>query len=454
MKSVAEIAVARERREHQPEAGAMRLEMGSFAVKDLRFSDRTTFSDGLLSINREELRQLLLEVGAFEDVDLEIVRPGDDVRIIHVMDVVEPRHKLGDGSNFPGFVGRQKTVGEGKTHRLAGMAVVSVGDPVAGEPIYWRETIIDMSGPGAVATSFGSTVNLVLDFKPRKELLDGNRPEAVIHNMMIGSALAQGYNRSVRVAELKAAAYLAGATAELTPKDFQVYELAPVEISLPKVVYFFQMSGLVVYGEEAERILPSLIHPNEILDGAIINTLSNLHASSRYSTFHNQNHAIIQELYTHHGTDLNFAGVVVYPATSDELEKKELMAEYAVKLARMLGAQGACSSYLGGGHPCVEFMLICQKCERVGIKTVQVMPESYGTPEDPGFVYFVPEAVRIVSTGRSTQTIQLPAVTRVIGGQEFFDLPDSPAGSLNIPFRYLFGSSTSTGSGQLTARQY
>src|SRR5437867_449469 len=260
----------------------MRLETASVGVRDLRFSDRTRFEDGVLSIQKEELRQLLLEDDTFEDVALEVVRPGESVRIIHVMDAVEPRYKPEPWSTFPRFVG-----------------------------------------------------------------------------------------------PLKAAAYLARAAAGVEPDSLEVHELLPVEIPLPRVVYFFQLSGLLIYGQNVDTILPSLIHPNEILDGAVVNNLSNLHASYRYSTFDMQNHAVVRELYARHGTDLDFAGVIVYPAASDDVDEKEMLAEYAVKLARMLGAQGACNSYLGGGHPAVEFMLICQKGEAMGIKTVQIMPESY-----------------------------------------------------------------------------
>ena len=99
-------------------------------------------------------------------------------------------------------------------------------------------------------------------------------------------------------------------------------------------------------------------------------------------------------------------------------------------------------------------MLICQKCERAGIRTVLVMPETYGTPDDPGFVYFVPEAERIVSTGRSTQSVELPPVQRVIGGESFFDLKGSPAEARSIPYRYLLGCGTSAGGGRLIAKQY
>src|SRR5579883_298017 len=100
--------------------------------------------------------------GDFADVAIEVARPGEAVRLIHVVDAAEPRYKPDGPTDFPGFVGPQRTVGEGRTNRLAGLAVVSVGDAVAGEPTYWREALIDMSGPGADATVFGGTLNLVL----------------------------------------------------------------------------------------------------------------------------------------------------------------------------------------------------------------------------------------------------------------------------------------------------
>ncbi|MBI4494951.1 MAG: hypothetical protein HY690_19430 [Chloroflexi bacterium] len=428
--------------------------MASYLVGDIQFSNRTRFEHGVLHVDRDELRGLLLQSGDFEDVSLEIVRPGEAVRLIHVMDVAEPRFKPGIGSTFPGFVGPRKTVGEGRTHRLAGMAVVSAGGAVAGEPTYWREGIVDMAGPGAEISPFGSTLNLVLEFKPHAKYLDADQPEAELHNIMVGSAFAQRYNHAVRVAELKAAAYLARCTADLEPDDLQVYELAQVDAALPRVIFFFQLNGLAIYGESAEGILPSLIHPNEILDGGLINVRSNGQASTRSSTFFIQNHALVRELCARHGTDFNFVGAIIYPAQADDLDKKELIAEYAVKLARMLGAQGVCSTLFSGGHPYMEFMLICQKCEQAGIKTVLVTSEVYGTPEDPGFVFYVPEAEAIVSTGRSTQQIELPALPRVIGGTELFGLPDPPNGSLSIPMRYLCGLCTTTGYGQLTAKQY
>jgi sarcosine reductase len=431
----------------------MRLEMATNVVREVRFAEATRLGGGVLEIDRQALRALILEDDAFEDVVLDVVRPGDSVRVIHVMDAAEPRWKPEPGSTFPAFVGPPKTVGEGTTRRLDGVAVLSVSDAVAGEPTYWREAIVDMAGAGAEVTAFGATTNLVLSFRPAPAYRDATRADATVENIMIGSVLAQRYNRRVRRAQLKTAAYLARAAGAHVPDDVRVYELTPAP-GLPHVVYFYQLSGASVYGVEMEGMLPTILHPNEVLDGAVVNVRSNVHASNRTSTFTNQHHGIVSELLDRHGRDLDFRGVIVYPAASDDIDDKELLAEFAVKLARVLGADAACASYSGGGHPAVEFMLICRKCERAGIRTTLVMPEIYGTPDDPGFVYFVPEAERIVSTGRTTQTVELPRMDRVIGGERFFDLASSPGDAQTVLYRYLLGCGTSAGNGRLTARQY
>jgi len=434
---------------------SMRLELASFPVRDTRFAASTSYERGVLSIDREELHSLLLESGDFEDVLIDVVRPGQAVRLIHVMDAVEPRWKAAHGTAFPGFLSLASTAaGEGRTNRLAGMAIIAAGNSVAGETTYWREAIIDMSGPLADVTPFGSTINLVLEFRPAAEYLDANHQDAAIANMMTGSPLSQRYNQAVRLAELKAAEYLAHSSAGLDPDELEVFELGPASPELPRVVYFFQMSGLLVYGRDVERALPTLMHPNELLDGALVNIRSNSFAASRYSTYECQTHALVRALQARHGRDLNFAGTIIYPATAEVVAVKEVVSSYAVKVARMLGAQGACSSYMGGGHPCVEFMLICQKAERAGIKIVSVMPEGYGTPDDPGFVHFVPEATRIVSTGRTTQQVDFPKVERVLGGESFFNMPGVPGEQLKLPYYYVFGACVSTGSGQLAAKQY
>jgi glycine reductase len=432
----------------------MRLEVATHVVAEARLGDVTRLERGVLEIDQAAVRTLVLDDDAFADIAVDLVRPGDPVRIIHAMDAAEPRWKPEPGSTFPGFVGPPKTVGEGTTRRLEGLAVLSVSDAVAGEPTYWREAIVDMAGPAADVTAFGGLTNLVLSFTPAASYRDATRADAVVENIMVGSPLAQRYNRRVRAAQLRTAAYLARVAAVGAPDHARTYELTAAPAGLPRVVYFYQLAGATVYGEAMEGMLPTVLHPSEVLDGAVVNVRSNVHASNRTATFTNQQHGVVSELLDRHGREVDFRGVIVYPAASDDINEKELLAEYAVKLARVLGADAACASYSGGGHPAVEFMLICRKCERAGIRTTLVMPEIYGTPDDPGFVYFVPEAERIVSTGRTTQTVDLPRMERVIGGESFFDLPGAPGDAQTVLYRYLLGCGTSAGNGRLTARQY
>ncbi len=430
----------------------MRLEMASYHVKDVQWSDRTGYEDGILYVDQEALRRLVMEDGDFSAVDIEIVRPGEAVRLIHVIDVVEPRCKAEGGSTFPGLLGPVKTVGEGRTYRLAGMSIVSVSEPVAGETTYWSEAVMDMAGPGAEVSPLSSAIALVLNLTPHREYLRADGPAAEVYNVMQGSILAQRYNRQVRIAQLKAAAYLAKAAATTAPEDIKVYALAPPSQRLPRVVYLFQVRPLI-YGDSFDKLLPTLLHPNEVLDGALVGIRKG-DASSREVTYFYQNPSVITSLYERDGEDLEFVGVVLFPTMTSDMDAKERVAEYTAKLMRMLRIDGVCASSGGGGNPWIEFMLCCQKCERAGIKTVLVLPESVGAPEDSGFVHYVPEAVSIVSSGRTTQPIALPAMDRVIGGDRFFNLDTSPAGELNIPLQYLLGCTTNLGHGRLAGKEH
>src|SRR5690606_31977889 len=114
-------------------------------IKDVQFGEKTEVRDGRLFINKEELEELLLEDPNIAAVAVELAKPGDDVRIIPVKDVIEPRVKVeGPGGVFPGFISKVDTVGSGRTHVLAGVAVVTTGKIVG-----FQEGIIDMTGPGA-----------------------------------------------------------------------------------------------------------------------------------------------------------------------------------------------------------------------------------------------------------------------------------------------------------------
>ena len=84
----------------------MRLEMATFPVQDLKFSDHTSYKDGLLQVNKEEILALMLEDERVASADVDVAFPGEQTRIADVRDAVEPRVKVsGPGCVFPGVLG-------------------------------------------------------------------------------------------------------------------------------------------------------------------------------------------------------------------------------------------------------------------------------------------------------------------------------------------------------------
>ncbi len=423
----------------------MRLELGRIKITDIRFGSKTEIKQGVLIVNREELTALLLEDSNIAGIDLDLAKPGEDVRIIPVKDVIEPRVKVeGPGGVFPGFISKVETVGGGRTHVLSGAAVVTTGSIVG-----FQEGIIDMSGPGAEYTPFSKTLNLVVSIRP----LDG---------------LAQHkHEYTVRIAGLKTAAYLGAAAAELQPDELEVYETGNYVDNalkfpdLPRVAYLYmlQTQGLLhdtyIYGVDAKKILPSLINPTEVMDGAIVsgNCVS---ACDKNTTYHHQNNPVIEELLLRHGREICFQGVVI----SNEnvtLADKERSSDYAAKLVQMIGAQGAIVSEEGFGNPDTDLVMNCRKLEEKGIKTVLITDEYAGRDgASQSLADATPLADAVVSVGNANEVIKLLACSKVIGDlktAEFiaggFDGALSPDGSLKVEIQAITGSTNELGFSRL-----
>lgn len=80
----------------------MRLEVGNIFIKDIQFGDSTKVENGVLYVNKQELISELSNDEHIKSIDMEIVRPGESVRIAPVKDVIEPRVKVeGNGGIFP-----------------------------------------------------------------------------------------------------------------------------------------------------------------------------------------------------------------------------------------------------------------------------------------------------------------------------------------------------------------
>ena len=425
----------------------MKLELCKVAIQQLRFGDKTEAVNGRLTINKAELAALLLEDGRLVSVDFDLAHPGDNTRIMSVKDAIEPRCKLeGPGDVFPGFIGPVETVGEGKTLVLEGMAVLTSGRIVAAQ-----EGIVDMTGPGAEYTPFSKICNLIIVLSPREDVK--------LHEA----------EHTCRIAGFKAAHYLASKCKEAKVDDTENYDFQNLSESmkaypnLPKVgyLYMLQSQGLLhdtwVYGVDAKKILPSMISPTEIMDGAIVsgNCVS---ACDKNNTYVHQNNPIIKALFNRHGKDLNFVGVVI----SNEnvtLADKQRSSSYAVNLLKMLGVDAAVISEEGFGNPDADLVLNCVKAERAGIKTVLVTDEYAGANgASQSLADSCQEGTAIVTGGNANMTIILPPMTKVIGdiGQAdviaggFFG-SRRPDGSLEVEIQAILGATNELGFTKLGA---
>ncbi len=435
----------------------MKLEMGVFNVTQAEFSDRTEFREGVLSINKAELLQHLSKDSPFQRVELDLVRPGEDARIVHALDIAEPRVKVsGPGQVFAGMLGPPSQAGEGRTHRLAGFSVVGAAEPFPGEDVWYaREAVIDMSGPGADYSLFSQTINLVLSFIPHHSQPSSEPEERINYEVDYKTAQAQEYTLQSRLLGLKAAGYLAEAVRNLEPPDVHIYELSPVDDHLPKVVYLVQNLGGVIYGAKGvQNNNAVLLHPNELMDGAVVNGKWWNHACMREATYLFQNEAVVSTLYSSHGKTLNFLGVIFFDGGQYKLEDKDRESSEVVKISRMLGADGAIISPLSAGHQAVGYMMICQKCESAGISTVLGIGQMTNNKGDPGFTTWVPEADAIIIPGDDEEILSLPAVKRVIGGTTIMNSSQDASGPIEIQLRSIYGATGPIAPGRLNGRLY
>ena len=156
----------------------MQLQLDVYNIKDIAFGKKTEIKAGTLYIDHQELQSILLQDKSLKKVDIEIAKPGESCRILQVSDVIEPRIKTEtSGEDFPGALGKQVTVGEGRTCVLRGTAIVlsNQGDPsLLPEGEDEMGNLIDMSGPGAEYSLFAKTNNIVLLPHPADETTHDN----------------------------------------------------------------------------------------------------------------------------------------------------------------------------------------------------------------------------------------------------------------------------------------
>lgn len=423
----------------------MNLRLEIINIRNIQFGESTMIKDGILSINREELIKVLEDKESFKSVDIDLARPGESIRIIPVKDVLEPRIKVEDGGFFPGFIGNFSSCGKGCTKVLRGCGVVTTGSIVG-----FQEGLIDMTGPGAKHSHYSKLNNVVVLAEPVEGITQPKHEEAI------------------RLAGVKAAHYLAQAALNIDADETEVYELnkVPVDKKLPRIAYVHLLlaQGLLhdnfLYGVDAKRIHPTILHPNEFMDGAVVSG-NCVTASDKNTTYDHENNPVIADLYARHNKELDFARVIVSPVCPG-LKDKERCAASVVNLAMQMGVDGIIIAEEGGGNPEADVMAICKQAEQAGIKTVLMLQEN-GGPDGTGEPLTInePLADAVISIGNTNELITLPHLGRVIGHLETIKLlagstkqPIKNDGTVETSFSVIMGAMSDIGITKVTAIDY
>ena len=386
----------------------MKLQIESIDLNTVQSGPETRLDDRTFSINFKEVQDVILEDPRIQSVELELVCPKDPVRIVNVVDVIQPRCKIDKvNSDFPGWLGKLSITGEGRSRSLRNLNV-AVCNPYSRRPY---AALFDMFGPGAEESLYGKMHNLCVIPCPSEntEELD--------------------FEMAVKSAGLKAAVHLARAAGGSRIDETEIFDLSIPEAigssgkNLPRVAYYYQVHAPqhdylnvgepILYGTETTNLLPTLIHPNEVLDGAILNT----HTVRGMTTHTIQNHPTIMELYRRHERDLIFVGVVMGVACVDPIQRKRMSMMAANLIANVLGADGVIMSKIHGGMPHADLGLVGEECEKLGVKTA-LFANVYGTSGAiADYLLFNAESLdAIVSVGQFLDRIQLPRAERISGG--------------------------------------
>jgi sarcosine reductase len=419
----------------------MELELLDYSIDELRWGERTALTGKSLSVYAPDLQELLKDLSHDIHVDYEIARPGESKRIVHVLDTVLPIAKLsGHATTFPGFDGPAQLVGTGNTIRIRNLLVTVAGrfpNVEALTPIEKpREGILDMTGVGAPFSYGSDRFHLILSLTPDSSVSNAT------------------FDQSLRNMALRCARYLAQVEKTNIESEKQVISLKPVSEHLPKVVLIYQVQSQLCcartfyYAEEVSKTLPTVVHPAEFFDGAVVS--GNYKSERKIPTSSHCANPFIAELLERHGKTINFLGVILSRGYNDSFEQKKKIGLWVARLARNLGAEGAVAMMEGTGNGTVDFMQTVKACEDEGIKTVAVLHESNGAKgyERP-LVDHPKEADGMISRGNVSERIYIPPLATVIGGSEI-DLHLKASHDPRLPFLFdptiFFGSYGKMGS--------
>jgi glycine reductase len=403
-------------------------------VRSVEFGAVTRYDQHHLVIGQDRIDALFADP-ALASVRPHLAAPGESVRIITPLDVVEPRSKGPGGGMFPGWLAPINRTRTPDTHVLRGAAVLAAGYLPRNQ-----EGLIDMSGPAVALSPFSRTHNVVIEFEPAE-----------------GAALTDA-EQALRRGLLRLAVHLADAAVDADPDAVQ--ELAPPHRPgdptgrLPRVgvITNLQTQGafkdVFVYGRSMATSLPTLFDPAELEDGAVVAGQYG-HPALRNPTYLHQNHPVIAELRARDGQDLRFAGLVLSPEPVEQAGK-EHVSRHAAWLCQAAGFDAAIVTKEGAGNADNDLAMKVDALEAAGLTAVALYAEMSGSDGTGPPLVAGPRRGAVVSTGNYDQRVKLPAVERALGGQRLRIIDAEASGAIEVPVAMLLGALSPLGAGRLT----
>lgn len=391
----------------------MKLEIGNVNVKDVLLGSENSFKDGILTIDKQgAIDYLKGEDDHITELDIVIAHPGDDTRIVPVIETIEPRVRMDGRCVFPGVTDEVVPAGDGELKAAKGTCVTVVGKEWGS----FGDGVIDMGGEGAKHTYWSKLINICLVGDTDEEF---ERHEQ------------QKCNHALRWAGHRLAEYVGKIIKDVDADETETYVFDPVlkrdeaRKDLPNVAIVLQPQSQMeamgyndlLYGWDMNHFLPTFLSPTEVFDGCIISG-SFMPASSKWSTYEFQNFPLIKELFKHDGIDYNFVGVIM-SNLNVALNQKERSAVMVRNIALNLGVDYALVTEEGYGNPDTDYVRCQVILEDAGIPVVGVSNESDGRDgEGQPLVVLNEKLTALVSTGNVGELAELPACKTVIGNLE------------------------------------
>ena len=372
-----------------------RLQIDYIRVKKVQFGSKSSLENGVLTVNREELLEMV-QRDQFGTVDIKLAVPGESCRILGIHDVMQPRCKAdAPETSYPGIWGKLAPMGEGRTVALKGVVVSDIYYAKCNIKYY-----LDMGGSCAKYSHFSKHYHIILDATQAEGATDASYAEALKH------------------ASLTINVFLAKLAIGMEPDESEVFEFGAKETehsgkSLPKVAYLVthlashDTWNFLVYGQSAINFLPTILQPTEILDGAMV---------WRYwePNYYLQNEPYLKELMNRNGKDLEFVGMVIANNVM-KIDGKDTMGMMAATLCKeTLKADCVIVNKSGMGHCQLDSALAFNWAEKMGMPCVLNMAAV--SNDKPGDLLVVsdPKLDAVINSGRNYD-LHHPRVDRVIG---------------------------------------